>query len=127
MKPDMDVRSCQPFKKVFLAAGGEWGLATALNQASRRPPADNALSGPSRALTGAGFWASDTTAGTRPGEFNPPGHDLQLRLSGPSNGGGNVRPILKYSQNRQKTVLPPPGCFGIMEVNQTTSVRPLQA
>lgn len=37
------------------------------------------------------------------------------------------RAILKCSQNHQKTVLPLPVCFAIMDINQKTTVRPLQA
>lgn len=35
--------------------------------------------------------------------------------------------ILKGSQNRQKTVLPLPVCFGIMDINQKASTRLLRA
>lgn len=36
-------------------------------------------------------------------------------------------PVPKGSQNGQKSVLPLPICFAIMDINQRTSVRPLQA
>ena len=33
-------------------------------------------------------------------------------------------PVLKCSENRQKTVLPPPVCFGSMDINRKASIRP---
>ncbi|ALV41948.1 hypothetical protein AU252_12905 [Pseudarthrobacter sulfonivorans] len=41
--------------------------------------------------------------------------------------GGSVQPTQKGSKNRQKTVLPLPIRFAIMDINQKASVRPLQA
>ncbi|MET3721972.1 hypothetical protein ABIB27_003848 [Arthrobacter sp. UYEF21] len=41
--------------------------------------------------------------------------------------GGNAPPTQKGSKNRQKTVLPLPIWFAIIDINQKESVRPLQA
>lgn len=105
MNPDMDSRSCQPFEKDFRERNSH---STA--RGSRGRPTRSRI--------------------RRSGRLKPRIVDARrsARVSRPpstptASRGRAIRPTRKGRWNRQKTVLPPPVCFGTMSVNRKSSVR----